>query len=93
MEINGLKVVMGRKENTNITEFLNPDFLKLLEKKMEDVKIIHLGIAVDSGDDESLISLAHACPEHSQKDILTIKVGKEEKMDEILEIIKSFKGE
>jgi hypothetical protein len=93
MEMNGLKVLEGRLENISLKKFLNPKFLELIEKELDDAKVIHLGIASGPSDDQNVISLAHIKSEHANDNILSIRVRKEEQMDQIISVIKLFNRE
>lgn len=93
MEIDGLKVLQGRKDELNLKDFINPDFIDILEKQLGSAKIVHLGIATGPEDEESLIVLAHNRSEHVKDNIVTITVSKDEQMNQILDAIKSYKEE
>lgn len=93
MDINGLKVVEARMPETNLETFLNPEFLELLKSEMDDVKVIHIGLASGTDDEMYVSSLAHICSEHSKQNILSINVKNEEHMDQLVDAIRLFKKE
>ena len=60
---------------------------------MNDVKVIHIAFAVGNGEDQHISSLAHISAENAKNNILSIKVKKEENMDQLLDVIKAFNKE
>lgn len=93
MDMNGLNVLEVRMPGVNLENFLHPELLELLKKEMEDVKIIHIGLASGKDDEKYVSSLAHICSKHSKENILSINVKKEEHMDQLVDAIKLFNKE
>lgn len=93
MEINGIKVLEGKIPNMNLEDFLRPEFVELLKKEMDDVKVIHIGLATGLKDDQRIISLGHVSAEDFNNNLLDIKVRKDEELDQIIDIIKALNKE
>lgn len=90
MELNGVRVLKGRVSDLSLKDVLNPKFYELLEEELEDAKVIHLGIALGTEEDQSIISMGHSRQEDVEKGELVIEVSKEEDIDQILNVIKLF---
>jgi hypothetical protein len=90
MELNGIKVLEGKMPKMNLENFLKPEFVELLKNEMEDVKVIHIGLATGSKDEQHISSLAHVSSEDFKNNMLSIKVKEENELDQILDVIKSF---
>lgn len=93
MQIDGLKVLECQMSNLNLKKLLNPKFLELLEKEMDNVEIVHIGIISGSDENQNITSLAHIKAQHAKNDILNIKVKEETDLNKILDVIKSFDKE
>jgi hypothetical protein len=89
MEFEEPEKLQVRISGVNLKEFINPNFLKLLDESFEDTKAVSLAIIIDN-DTKDMITLGHPFMELIEQNKIVIDANEPESLAKIIEIMKKL---
>lgn len=95
MELEGAEILQILIPDFNLKEILKESFVKDLEEKYDDARIIGVNIVVNDINDKELnevITIKHPTPSNEEKNQLLLDVRTPENIHTMFEIIKNQKG-
>ncbi len=77
----------------NLKEIVDTNFLGLLQKELDNAKIVTIGIAVGEGEEGRIIALGHLKPDYEKDNKLIIDTRDPEDLKKIINVIKKLKDD
>ncbi len=97
MKISEPKVTQAKVENVNIKNFIQNDFLGLLEKEFGHIRFNILSFYIEHKKDDKIererITFTHISPKEEESNILMIDTDKPETFPKIYKVIQKYMEE